>query len=96
MNNQSFGFQSAGSGSPAATATKTTEIAVPALVAGVSQDIAHGLTGCTKFNYVVRSSVMIELIQCYQTLPASTTHFTIESPVGIPILTLTVVVTGFN
>jgi hypothetical protein len=84
-------------GSGGATATKSAEVSVGALTAGVDKSIAHGLTGCTKFNFIVRTSTNQALVsECCKDPAFPTTKFIINSAVDIASGILSVIVQGFN
>ena len=85
------------SASGVATTTKTAQVNIPVLTAGVDSSVAHTLTLCTRFNFTVRSTTNQVLLNKICIDPANpTTHFLINSPVGIPAGTLTCIITGFN
>jgi len=78
--------------------TKSAEVSIPALVKNVDTSVAHGLTGCTKFNYILRTSTNQILVNKIYTDPAlPTANFIINSAIDIPVAgTLKCIVTGFN
>jgi hypothetical protein len=85
------------SSSGVATTTKTAQVAIPVLTGGVDLSVAHTLVGCTKFNFIIRSSTNQVLVnKCYIDPALPTSNFIIGSPVDIPAGTLWAIITGFN
>lgn len=87
-------WDSSSSGLP--TTTKTVEVATGALVKNTNKSVAHGIVGCTKFNFTARNATNQMLVNAIYIDPAApTANFIINVSVSIPA-GLNVIVTGFN